>query len=89
MVAVKPLVSILVEEGVTKINVLKIDIEGFESRVLTRFFAEAPCKLWPRYICVEVSHVPQVVPLLQEMGYRIDLSAGENCVFRLLIDLSD
>jgi len=89
LVAVKPLVPILVAAGVTRIDVLKMDIEGFEARVLVRFFAEAPRRLWPSFICVEVSHVPQVVPLLQKRGYCIVLSSGENCVFRLLFDYSD
>ena len=83
MVAVRSLFSILVEATVTRIDVLKIDIEGFEVRVLDRFFLEAPCGLWPRYICVEISHVPEVVPLLETRGYRNVLLANENCVFAL------
>jgi FkbM family methyltransferase len=84
MVMVEPLLSLLVTAGMTRIDVLKMDIEGFEERVLVRFFAEAPRELWPRFICLEVSHVPQVVPRLQEIGYDKVLSAGENFVFKLL-----
>ena len=39
---------ILDEAGVSKVDALKIDVEGFEDRVLTCFFQEAPQTLWPR-----------------------------------------
>jgi len=44
---------VLDESGVTKVDALKIDIEGFEDRVLTGFFREAPPSLWPRAIVIE------------------------------------
>ena len=34
-------------------KVIAIDVEGFEDRVLTGFFAEAPQALWPRAIVIE------------------------------------
>ncbi len=83
MVAVKPLADIFVSAGIEKVDVMKMDIEGLEEKVLTRFFAEAPRGLWPRFICAEVSHVPEVVSLLQKVGYHLALSARENCVFEL------
>ena len=60
-----------------------MDIEGFEERVLTSFFDEAPRTLWPRYICAEILHVPKVTLLLQHKGYRLILMARENSVFEL------
>jgi FkbM family methyltransferase len=44
---------ILDEANVTSVDALKIDIEGFEDRVLTGFFKEAPPSLWPRAIVIE------------------------------------
>jgi FkbM family methyltransferase len=44
---------ILVEAGVDHVDSLKIDVEGFEDRVLTGFFAEAPPSLWPRAVVIE------------------------------------
>jgi FkbM family methyltransferase len=44
---------ILNEAGVTKVDALKIDIEGFEDRVLTGFFQEAPPSLWPGAVVIE------------------------------------
>lgn len=83
-VAVKPLLDILVSAGVLRIDVMKIDIEGLELRVLTRFFAEAPRELWPSFICAEVSHVPNIVNELKKIGYTVVLAVGENCVFELI-----
>ena len=44
---------ILDEAGVTKVDALKIDVEGFEDRVLIGFFRETPPSLWPRAIVIE------------------------------------
>lgn len=83
MVPVKPLAAILADAGLESVDVMKIDIEGFEERVLTRFFSEAPRSLWPHIICAEITHVPEVVALLQNVGYRLALAARENSVLIL------
>jgi len=44
---------ILEEAGASHVDALKIDVEGFEDRVLTGFFAQAPQKLWPRAVVIE------------------------------------
>ncbi|MDP3076250.1 FkbM family methyltransferase [Bradyrhizobium sp.] len=44
---------ILEEAGVSQVDALKIDIEGFEDRVLTGFFKQAPPSLWPRAVVIE------------------------------------
>ena len=44
---------ILEQAGVSKIDALKIDVEGFEDRVLTGFFVEARPALWPRAVVIE------------------------------------
>jgi FkbM family methyltransferase len=44
---------ILDEAGVTHVDALKIDVEGFEDRVLTGFFRDAPQSLWPRAVVIE------------------------------------
>jgi FkbM family methyltransferase len=44
---------ILGEAGVSHIDALKIDVEGFEDRVLTGFFREAPPSLWPKAVVIE------------------------------------
>ena len=44
---------ILAEASVPKVDALKIDVEGFEDRVLTGFFRDAPSALWPRALVIE------------------------------------
>ena len=44
---------ILEDAGVAHVDALKIDVEGFEDRVLTGFFREAPQALWPRAVVIE------------------------------------
>ena len=44
---------ILEEAGISEVDALKIDVEGFEDRVLTGFFRDAPVSLWPRAMVIE------------------------------------
>jgi FkbM family methyltransferase len=47
------LTRILEQAQVTKVDALKIDVEGFEDRVLIPFFRGAPQSLWPRAVVIE------------------------------------
>jgi FkbM family methyltransferase len=49
----RTLQHILGDAGTSKIDALKIDVEGFEDRVLTPFFKSAPEGLWPRAVVIE------------------------------------
>lgn len=44
---------ILGDAGVAHVDALKIDVEGYEDRVLTGFFKDAPPSLWPRAVVIE------------------------------------
>jgi FkbM family methyltransferase len=44
---------VLDDAAASHVDALKIDVEGFEDRVLTGFFAEAPQRLWPRAVVIE------------------------------------
>jgi FkbM family methyltransferase len=44
---------ILDDAGVSQVDALKIDVEGYEDRVLTGFFKQAPTTLWPRAVVIE------------------------------------
>ena len=44
---------ILEDAGLSRVDALKIDVEGFEDRVLTGFFRQAPPSLWPRAVVIE------------------------------------
>jgi FkbM family methyltransferase len=47
------LLRILQDHKIGKIDSLKIDVEGYEDRVLIGFFRDAPPALWPRAIAIE------------------------------------
>jgi FkbM family methyltransferase len=47
------LLRILQEAGASSVDALKIDVEGYEDRVLISFFKEAPQSLWPRAVVIE------------------------------------
>jgi FkbM family methyltransferase len=44
---------ILQEAGASHVDALKIDVEGFEDRVLIGFFRDAPQALWPHAVVIE------------------------------------
>ena len=44
---------ILEEASVARVDALKIDVEGYEDRVLVPFFRQAPKTLWPRAVVIE------------------------------------
>jgi len=78
----RPLLDVLRDAGVSRVDGMKADIEGFEYRVLRRFFEDAPEDLWPGFVLVEQKEwwVEQAggdaVTLLKEKGYEVALRAG-------------
>ena len=47
------LLRVLQDRKIGKVDSLKIDVEGYEDRVLIGFFRDAPATLWPRAIAIE------------------------------------
>ncbi len=74
--------QILSDAGVTKVDALKIDVEGFEDRVLTGFFAQAPQTLWPRAVVIEhLSRQEWQQDIIDDMiarGYREERKTRSN-----------
>lgn len=68
---IRTLVSILDQAGVTRIDALKIDVEGFEMAALAPFFRDAPKARWPRRVCIEhLGEKADVMRMLADAGYR-------------------
>ena len=86
-VDVVPLVEILDEQKVAKIDLLKIDIEGFEDQVLMPFFNKAAIELWPRLVLIETAHHSiwqhDVVGWMKNAGYNIAFETAENLLLEL------
>lgn len=83
MVTVKPLCAIIADSDIKAIDLLKMDIEGSEEKVIKQLFVKVPRNLWPRLICVEICHVPLVMELIESVGYRLVLKARENRIYEL------
>lgn len=82
-VPLRTLHGLLLEEGLTRIDALKIDIEGMELPVLRAFFEGAPETLWPRLIITEHHGTPEhreMEGMLAERGYRERLRSSLNLV---------
>jgi FkbM family methyltransferase len=76
-----PLLPVLREEGITAIDVMKIDIEGVEDRVLLPFFREAEDALWPKAILTERSQgfwASDCLQFMREQGYETVLETRLN-----------
>lgn len=63
-VRIRPLLDILNDAAVDHIDVLKIDIEGYEDRALIPFLDKAPASLLPKHIVMEYT---------ERDGWRSDL----------------
>ena len=85
-VDVVTLISELEARGIGKIDVLKIDIEGFEDQALVPFFDAAPAELWPSYVMLETCHHDKwqsdLMKLLSDAGYTVSFENARNRHYR-------
>lgn len=82
-VDVKPLLDILNENAITRVDALKIDVEGFEESVLVPFFATAPQSLWPKLIILEKGDADWQSDLkghIESLGYGLKTTTRMNYV---------
>lgn len=81
-----PLLDIIREHVAAPIDILKIDVEGYEDRVIGPFFANAPKDLWPHAVLIETANRTiwenDCVALLSDRGYRSDFRTAQNTLFR-------
>ena len=81
---VRPLIDIIKEAGLNKIDALKIDVEGFEKAALEPFFRSADRALWPKRICMEHLHDNnEVTEILRKCGYRLIKNTRNNSLLLL------
>lgn len=69
-----PLADVLAEQGFTRVDAMKIDVEGMEDSVLCPFFKTAPRALWPRAAIMEDVHrgdwKEDLLTQMREVGYQ-------------------
>jgi FkbM family methyltransferase len=85
-VRAKTLLTLAREEGYSKIDAIKLDIEGAEDLVLDPFLNTVPRALWPRLIVMEFALLrvgAQLEERLRRLGYREILRTGENVAYEL------
>ena len=69
----------------SRIDALKIDIEGYEDRALLPFFAQAAESLWPRLLILERSDkdwASDLMGALRKAGYGLMFSTKRNYVLQ-------
>ncbi len=81
-VPVVPLLELLAEHKIDHIDILKIDIEGFEDRALASFFDGADDGLLPKHILIEIAHQhlweQDLMAMMTERGYQEAFRTNEN-----------
>ena len=84
-VTIAPLLPLLLEHDVASIDLLKIDIEGYEDRALAPFFDSASNDLLPKHLLIEVAHQHlwerDLLQILDQKGYELTFSTKENRLF--------
>lgn len=81
-IGIQPLTEVLAKQKIRQIDVLKIDIEGYEDQALVSFFEQAKKGLWPKHVLIEVAHrhlwEVDIVEFMLERGYKESFSTGVN-----------
>jgi FkbM family methyltransferase len=82
-VPARTLLSLVEEEGFTRIDAIKVDVEGVEDRILAPFFGTAPSALWPRLLLMEDNRSAwksDLLALLRQSGYAVVLETDGNII---------
>lgn len=86
-VKVRPLADVISDHGLARIDVLKIDVEGFEDRVVLPYLRSEQKSAWPRVIMIETNCRPHwaedCTSELETLGYRAAGATEDNTVFEL------
>jgi FkbM family methyltransferase len=86
-VRLRPLASALADGGVDYVDMMKMDIEGFEEPVLQSFFDQNPRQIWPRVILLETRHEAAITEgaagLCLRNGYELTQQTRQNAVLSL------
>lgn len=73
-VQARTLLGIAGDYALQQIDAMKIDVEGYEDKVLLPFFKAAPMSLWPRAVAIEHlerdSWAQDCIKTMVELGYR-------------------
>ena len=82
----RSLLSLVREQGLPRIDAIKLDVEGVEDRILVPYLSQAPRALWPRFLIIEDNRSvwkEDLMGLLLRSGYETEATPGANLVLRL------
>lgn len=86
-VPVRPLLTIVQEADLPRIDALKIDIEGFEDRALRPFIETAPPELLPKRIFMETTHASRwetdLLAVFKRAGYATTWQSDRDVLLTL------
>lgn len=91
-VPAKALGTIVAEEGLDRIDAVKLDVEGAEDLILETFFRDVPPRHWPRLLVVEDAPGRWAIDLpalIAAQGYGVALKTRTNVVYERPGDPSD
>lgn len=82
------LVEFVRRSGISRIDAMKIDVEGHEETILSHFFANAPRAVFPRLLICETLDnergVDSMRDTIEAVGYRPVARGRMNTVFQLV-----
>lgn len=84
-IAMRPLLAILADAGVSRVDSLKIDIEGHEDKALVPFFQGCPARMMPTRVVIERAgpdgDYPGCVAEFDRLGYRLVTRTRNNSLY--------
>jgi len=83
-VSLKTLLEVCKKNRITKIDALKIDVEGYEETVLSTFFRDAPEALRPRRVVIEsiTDDSADLLTMFTDLGYRKVAKTRNNILWK-------
>lgn len=87
-VALETLASVIARHNLTRIDAMKVDIEGYDLKALTAFFNQAPEEAFPRLLIVEIDKVSSspIIELALEQGYTLTKRTKINAIFNMTLN---
>jgi FkbM family methyltransferase len=85
-VPVRTLAGVVAEAGLDRVDAIKIDVEGFEDKVLIPYLAAVPRALYPKAVILEAnidSWAGDLIGALAGAGYETSGELAQNGIFAL------
>jgi FkbM family methyltransferase len=87
IVPVTLLSNILTQASVPHVDALKVDVEGYEDRVLMPFMKSAPARLRPKWILIEVKHSTHwridCIAEMEKLGYLVSWRSDSDTLLQI------